>query len=99
MPHRNTLSDDGYAFHKLSGNKANLILAKGNSIHSFEMRINGEIDAGEYIQRKEKLTEEEQRFEPLQNQSEQKEIEILYTGNEIWGRLLDEIRTCLLKAA
>jgi len=62
-----------------------LILAKGNSIHSLEMRINGEIDAGEYIQRKEKLTEEEQRFEPFQSQSGQKKIEVLYTGNEIWG--------------
>ena len=29
----------------------------------FEMRINGEIDASEYIQRKEKFTEEKQRFE------------------------------------
>ena len=62
-----------------------MILAKGNSIHSFEMHINGEIDAGEYIQRKEKLTEEEQRFEPFQDQSKQKKIEVLYTGNEIWG--------------
>jgi len=31
----------------------------------FEMRINGEMDASEYIQRKEKLTEEKQRFEQL----------------------------------
>lgn len=31
----------------------------------FEMRINGEIDASEYVQRKEKLTEEKQRFEQL----------------------------------
>ena len=31
----------------------------------FEMRINGEIDASEYIQRKEKLTEEKQRVEQL----------------------------------
>ncbi len=29
------------------------------------MRINGEMDASEYIQRKEKLTEEKQRFEQL----------------------------------
>jgi hypothetical protein len=39
------------------------------------------------------------RLEPLKNKSKQEVVEELYAGYEKMGPLLDEIRTCLLKAA
>lgn len=49
----------------LSSQQKRLDACKRKLNSLFEMRINGEIDASEYIQRKEKLTEEKQRFEQL----------------------------------
>lgn len=38
-------------------------------------------------------------LEPIECQSEQEVMEVLYAENEIWGSFLDEVRTLLFNAA
>tara|TARA_B100001964_G_scaffold243929_1_gene323495 strand:+ start:494 stop:961 length:468 start_codon:yes stop_codon:yes gene_type:complete len=39
------------------------------------------------------------RLEPIQDTPEQEVMAVISSGNEIWGPLLDEVRTCLMKVA